>query len=160
MQHQRTQETTTSSRSLACVATQHLDLIGSLGADRAVDYTGQDFTQIGKTFDFVFDAVGKTTYFRCRRLLKPEGVFAATDLGPWCENLLLTLLASITRSHRVIFPLPRSGKAKAFVEFLKARMEAGEFRAVIDSEYPLEAIAGAYRYVETEQKTGIVVINV
>jgi NADPH:quinone reductase-like Zn-dependent oxidoreductase len=108
----------------------------------------------------VFDAVGKTTYFRCRRLLKPKGVFAATDLGPWCQNPLLTILSAITGSRRVLFPLPQSDTAKAFVEFLKSRMEAGEFRAVVDREYPLEAIADAYRYVETAQKTGIVVINV
>ena len=66
----------------------------------------------------------------------------------------------ITGSQRFIFPLPRSSEAKAFIEFLKTRMEAGEFRAVIDREYPLEAIADAYRYVETEQKTGIVVVHV
>ena len=144
----------------AIVATRHLDLVTSLGADRAVDYTAEDFTQIDETFDYVLDAVGKTTYFRCRRLLKPEGVFAATDLGPWCQNPLLVIWSSITGSHRVIFPLPLSSKAKAFVDFLKTRMEAGEFRAVIDRKYPLEAIADAYRYVETGQKTGIVVINV
>jgi len=144
----------------AVVATRHLDLVRTLGADRAVDYTAEDFTQIGETFDFVFDAVGKTTFFRCRRLLKPEGVFAATDLGPWCQNPLLVIWSSINGSHRVIFPLPQSSKAKAFVDFLKTRMEAGEFRAVIDREYPLEAIADAYRYVETGQKTGIVVISV
>jgi len=144
----------------AVVATRHLDLVRTLGADRAVDYTAQDFTQLGETFDVVFDAVGKTTFSRCRRLLKPEGVFAATDLGPWGQNALLAILSAITGSRRVIFPLPSSSKAKAFVEFLKARMEAGEFRPVIDREYPLEAIADAYRYVETEQKTGIVVINV
>jgi NADPH:quinone reductase-like Zn-dependent oxidoreductase len=144
----------------AVVATPHLDLVRSLGADRAVDYTAQDFTQIGETFDCVFDAVGKTTFFRCRRLLKPNGVFAATDLGPWCQNPLLTLWSAITGSRRVIFPLPQSSKAKTFVEFLKTRIEAGEFRAVIDREYPLEAIADAYSYVEKERKTGIVVINV
>ena len=144
----------------AVVATRHLELVRSLGADRAVDYTAQDFTQIGETFDAVFDAVGKTTYFRCRRLLKPVGVFAATDLGPWGQNPLLTIWSAITGSRRVIFPLPQSGKARAFVEFLKSRMEAGEFRAVIDRAFPLEASADAYRYVETEQKTGIVVIDV
>lgn len=147
-------------RVTAVVATRHLELVKRLGADHAVDYTAQNFTRIGETFDFVLDAVGKTTYFRCRKLLKPDGVFAATDLGPWCQNLLLTLVSSITRSHRVIFPLPHSGGARAFVDFLKARMEAGEFRAVIDREYPLEAIAEAYRYVESEQKTGVVVIDV
>jgi len=108
----------------------------------------------------VLDAVGKTTYFRCRRLLKPEGVFAATDLGPWCQNPLLAIWSVITGSSRVIFPLPQSSKGRAFVDRLKTRMEAGEFRPVIDRKYPLEAIADAYRYVETGQKTGIVVINV
>jgi NADPH:quinone reductase-like Zn-dependent oxidoreductase len=143
----------------AVVATRHLELVKSLGVQDAVDYTKQDFTQIGETFDVVFDAVGKTTYFSCRRLLKPAGVFAATDLGPWGQNILLTIWSAITGSHRVIFPLPQSSKAKVFVEFLKTRMEAGELRAVIDRAYPLEAIADAYRYVETAQKTGIVVIN-
>jgi NADPH:quinone reductase-like Zn-dependent oxidoreductase len=142
----------------AVVAARHLDLVKSLGANRAVDYTSQDFTQIGETYDFVLDAVGKTTFFRCRRLLRPGGVFAATDLGPWCQNPLLAIWSSITRSNRVVFPLPKS--SQAFVDFLRARMEAGEFRAVIDRKYPLEAIADAYRYVETGQKTGIVVINV
>lgn len=142
----------------AVVATQHLDLVESLGANRAVDYTARDFAQIGETFDSVLDAVGKTTFFRCRRLLRPGGVFAATDLGPWCQNLLLAIWSSITRSNRVVFPLPKN--SEGFVDSLKARMEARQFRAVVDREYPLEAIADAYRYVETGQKTGIVVINI
>jgi hypothetical protein len=84
------------------------------------------------------------------------------DLGPWCQNVLLTIGSAITGtgSGRVIFALPQSGQVKALVETLKARMQAGEFRAVIDLAYPLEAIADAYRYVETERKTGIVVIDV
>lgn len=142
----------------AVVAKRHLNLVKSLGADYAIDYTAEDFTQIGETFDFVLDAVGKTTFFRCRRLLEPGGVFAATDLGPWCQNPLLAVLSSITGSGRVVFPLPKSSEAS--VALLKARMEAGEIRAVIDRTYPLAAIADAYRYVETGQKTGIVVINV
>lgn len=142
----------------AVVSTEHLSLVKSLGADRAVDYTTQDFTRIGETFDFVLDAVGKTTFFRCRRLLKPGGVFASTDLGPGCQNLLLALGSSIIRNNRVLFPLPKN--SKEFVGFLKARIEAGEFRAVIDRVYPLEEIAEAYRYVEGGRKTGIVVINV
>lgn len=142
----------------AVVATQHLDLVRSLGADHAIDYTAQDFTQIGRTFDFVLDAVGKTTYFRCRRLLEPRGVFAASDFGPWWQNPLLAVWSSISRSNRVRFMLPKN--PKGFVEFLKARMEANEFRAVIDREYPLEAISDAYRYVETGKKVGIVVVVV
>lgn len=145
----------------AVVATRHLDLVRSLGADRVVDYTAGDFTQqIGETFDCVLDAVGKTTYFRCRRLLKPDGVYAATDLGPWCQNPLLTIWSLVTGSRRVIFPLPLSSTARPVVGFLKTRLAAGEFRAVIDREYPLAAIADAYRYVERGEKSGIVVITV
>jgi len=142
----------------AVAATRHLDRIQSLGADRVIDYTVQDFTQIDETFDFVLDAVGKSSYFKCRRLLKPDGVFAATDLGPWGQNVWLALWSSISGRKRVVFPMPKSGKA--VVEFVRQRLEAGDLRAVIDRTYPLADIADAYRYVETEQKTGIVAISV
>ena len=142
----------------AVVAARHLDLVNSLGADRVVDYTAEDFSQIGEIFDFVLDAVGKTTYFRCRKLLKPNGVFAATDFGPGWLNVPLAIWSAVTGSNRVVFPIPK--RIPGFADFVKARMEAGELRAVIDREFPLEAIADAYRYVETGQKTGIVVINV
>lgn len=147
-------------RVTAVVSTRHLDLVRSIGADRAIDYTTGDFTQLGETFDCVFDAVGKTTYFRCRRLLKPDGVFSATDLGPWGQNPLLAIWSLLTGNRRVTFPLSLSSTARAFVDFLRARIETNEFRPVIDREYPLEAIADAFRYVETGKKTGVVVINV
>ncbi len=142
----------------AVATAPHLDLVKSLGADHVIDYIAEDFTQIGDRFDFIFDAVGKTTFFNCRRLLKSGGVFAATDLGPWYQNILLATWSSITGSNRVISPMPKD--SAAFVDFLRACMEAGEFHAVIDRKYPLEAIADAYRFVETEQIIGIVVINV
>jgi len=141
----------------AVVSTQHLDLVKSLGAHHAVDYTAEDFTQISKTFDCVLDAVGKTTFFRCRKLLNPTGSFAVTDLGPWSQNLFLAIWSRITGSNRVVFPLPQD--AKALVGFLKGRMEKGEIRAVIDRRYPLDEIADAYRYVEKGQKTGIVLVK-
>lgn len=142
----------------AVVATRHLQLMQALGADHVVDFTAGDFTRIGQRFDFVLDAVGKTTYFRCRKLLEPHGTFAGTDLGPGWQNPLLAIGSAITHSNRVVFPLPKS--SRAFVEFLKARMEAHEFRAVVDRRYSLDSIADAYRYVETGQKTGIVVVDV
>ncbi len=144
----------------AVVATQHLELVKSLGAARAIDYTAEDFTRIGETFDFVFEAVGKTSFFGYRRLLKPKGTFMATDVGPWGQYLPLILWSSIARNNRVLVPLPPRGSGHAFVEFLRARMEAGQFRAVVDRRYPLDAIADAYRYVETGKKVGIVVIDV
>ncbi|MGH7741517.1 MAG: NAD(P)-dependent alcohol dehydrogenase, partial [Candidatus Eiseniibacteriota bacterium] len=90
----------------AVVATQHLELAKSLGADRAIDYTAQDFTRIAEQFDFIFDAVGKASYFKCRRLLKPHGIFMATDVGPGWQNLPLMLWSAITGSNRVVVPLP------------------------------------------------------
>jgi NADPH:quinone reductase-like Zn-dependent oxidoreductase len=144
----------------AVVPTRHLELARSLGADRAIDYTAEDFSRIGERFDFVLDAVGKVSFFRFRRLLTPGGTFMATDVGPWASNLPLILWSSIAKNNRVLVPLPPRGSGHAFVEFLKARMEAGQFRAVVDRTYPLDAIAEAYRYVETGQKAGIVVIKV
>ena len=142
----------------AVVATPQLDLAANLGADMVIDYTATDFTRIGASFDFVLDAVGKTSYFACRPLLKRKGVFAATDLGHWWQNIILAVWSSITKSGRVVFPTPRADGA--LVEFLRDRIEANELRAVVDRTYPLEEIADAYRYVETQRKTGIVVIDV
>jgi NADPH:quinone reductase-like Zn-dependent oxidoreductase len=140
------------------VAPEHINLVKSLGADHAIDYTTQDLSQLGETYDCVLDAVGKISFFRCRQLLKPNAIFATTDLGPWYVNALLAIWSSITGKKRVIIPFPKNGTE--FVGFLKARIEAGEFRAVVDRKYPLEEIADAYRYVQTGQKTGIVVIDV
>jgi NADPH:quinone reductase-like Zn-dependent oxidoreductase len=145
-------------RVTAVAGPRHLELMKSLGAERVVDYTKEDFTRIGETFDGLLDAVGKTTYLRCRRLLKPSAMFVGTDMGPYGPTLLLTVWKALTGRGSVTVPMPRP--IPGFVDMLKARMEAGEFRAVIDRRYPLESIADAYRYVETGQKTGIVVVNI
>jgi len=142
----------------AVTDTRHLALATSLGADRVVDYTAEDFTNLGPQFDFVLDAVGKAGYLRCRPLLKPGGTFSAADLGPWGQNIYALLWHEATRSKKVIFPIPKS--TKEFVETMRVHLEKGHFRAVIDRRYPLEQIQDAYRYVETGQKTGIVVIDV
>lgn len=147
-------------RVTAVVATRHLELARSLGADQVFDYLAGDFTRIGERFDFVLDAVGKASYFRCRRLLKPDGRFMSTDAGPGMQILPLALWSWVTRSNRVTVPLPPRGSARPFVESLRPLLLAGTLRAVIDRRYPLDAIADAYRYVETGQKTGIVVIHV
>ncbi len=144
----------------AVVATRHVDLARSLGADRVVDYTAEDFTALGETFDAVLDAVGMTSYFRCRPLLAPGGTFAATDLGPGWQNVWLSLGSALARRERVIFPLPQAARARAVLEALRGLMEAHTYWAVIDRRYPLAAIVEAYRYVETGQKTGIVVVDV
>jgi len=145
-------------RVTAVVATRHVELAHSLGADEVIDYTAQDFTQTEEKFDAVFDAVGKTTYFRCRKLLKPGARYATTDLGPWAQNIFLSVWFGLTGSRRASLPMPK--QRPDFVDSLAKYLETGALRAVVDRSYPLEAIADAYRHVITGEKTGIVVINV
>ncbi len=142
----------------AVVDTKHVELAWSLGADRVVDYTAEDYTRVDDGLDFVLDAVGKAEFGEARKLLRPEGIFSATDFGPRNQNLLLWLRSPLMRSRRFIFPLPKAPRAA--VETAAARLESGELRAVVDRVLPLEEIVDAYRYVETGQKTGIVVIEV
>ena len=141
----------------AVVGTSHMELATSLGADLVIDYTTEDFTEVDDTIDAVFDAVGKTTYGQCRRLMKPTARFAATDLGPWWQNIWLSIWHRLARSRRVNIPFPVS--RQDFVDEIGKLMDDGAYRAVIDRTYLLEAIADAYHYVGKGQKTGIVVID-
>ena len=143
----------------AVVATRHVPLARSLGADRVIDYTKEDFTGLRERFDFVLDAVGKTSFFKCRKVLKPDEVYAATDLGAGGQNLALLLWSAVTANGRIAMPAPARGTATAFVSMMRGLLERGAFRAIIDRHYPLEAITEAYRYVDAGQKTGIVVLD-
>ena len=138
--------------------TKNLELVRSLGADEVVDYTREDFTANDVTYDVVFDSVGKHSFRRCRRSLKPGGVYLETDLGYLWHVPLLALLTRWLGDKRVTLPIPRYTKEE--VLFLKELIEAGSYRAVIDRTYPLEDVVEATRYVETEQKTGNVVLTV
>jgi NADPH:quinone reductase-like Zn-dependent oxidoreductase len=138
--------------------TSNVDAVTSLGADAVIDYTREDFTAGGERYDFVFDAVGKSSFGRCRRVLKRGGTFVSADVGFMWQNVFLALATKLFRRKRVRFPIPRYTKQD--VVFLKELVEAGRYRAVIDRRYPLEALVDATRYVETEQKTGNVVITV
>ena len=136
--------------------TKNLELVRSLGADRVVDYTREDFTKNGETYDVIFDAVGKHSFKRCRGSLKRGGSYLATD---GLRNLILALWTPRTGDKKVIFSIPPR-YTKKDVLFLKDLIEAGKYRAVIDRSYPLEDVVDATRYVETEQKTGNVVLTV
>ncbi len=143
---------------VAVVGTRHLDLPQSLGADRVINYETEDFTDIGETFDVVFDAVGWTSYFKCRKLLKQTGIYSATDLGPLWSNIILGCVYGLTGSGRVRIPFPED--APAFIRHLADLMAQGKFRGVFDKSYRLEHVVDAFQYVETGQKTGIVRINI
>ena len=130
----------------------------SLGADAVIDYTSEDFTRCGQKFDAVFDAVGKSSFRRCGKLLKEGGVYLSSDLGFLAQNPLLSLWTPGIGGKRIKFPIPKVNKTD--VCFFKELVEAGKYKAVIDRRLPLEQIVEAYRYVETGQKTGNLVITV
>jgi NADPH:quinone reductase-like Zn-dependent oxidoreductase len=142
----------------AVCATPHLDLVRALGADRVVDYTAQDFTRDDQRYDVVFDAVGKTTFLRCWRLLVPGGLYLATDAGPGWLNLPLALVTAILGGRRVL--LPSTGPGPTTGERIRALIESGAFRPVIDRRYTLDQIVEAHRYVDTGRKVGGVVVTV
>ena len=135
--------------------TKAVELVRSLGADRVIDYTQEDFAKNGETYDVVFDAYGKLSFRRARGSLKPGGTFVATD---GLRNLVFALSTRLRGDRRLRFGIAKYKKQD--VLFLKELIEAGHYRAVIDRRYPLEEVVEATRYVETGQKTGNVVLTV
>jgi NADPH:quinone reductase-like Zn-dependent oxidoreductase len=136
--------------------TKNAEVVGSLGADQVIDYTREDFTGNGETYDVIFDAVGMQSFGRCKGSLKPGGAYLATD---HLQNVPLALWTSRFGDKRVVFPIPPR-YTKRDVLFLRKLIEEGKYRAVIDRRCPLEDVIDATRYVETKQKTGNVVLTV
>ena len=141
--------------------TKNIELVKSLGADKIIDYTKEDFTKDDEKYNFVFDAVGKSSFAKCKPLLQPGGVYTSTD---GFENLFLSFITPITGNlpgrpagKKVIFRLPTDTKGS--ILFIKNLLEKEKFKPVIDRKYPLEKIAEAYKYVDTGKKTGNVIIN-
>jgi len=140
----------------AVCSTKNLELVKSLGADRVIDYTQEDFTKNGETYDVIFDAVGKHSFKRSKDSLKTGGRYLATD---GFENLILAMWTPMFGDKTVIFQIPPR-QTKQDVQFLKTLIESGKYRAVIDRCYPLADVVEATRYVETQHKTGNVVLTV
>jgi NADPH:quinone reductase-like Zn-dependent oxidoreductase len=142
--------------------TTNIDVVTSLGPDAVIDYTTSDFiadlTSAGETFDVVFDAVGKSSFRRCRKLVRRGGRYVSTDLGFMWQNPFLALATLKFAPKQVQLPIPKYTQDK--VEALAALVASGDFRAVVDRTYPLDQIVEATRYVETEQKVGNVLIDV
>jgi NADPH:quinone reductase-like Zn-dependent oxidoreductase len=145
--------------------TRNLETMKLLGADYVIDYTKEDFTKNGRLYDVVLDAVGKSSFFRCKKILKPGGVYFSTELGFFAQNVFLALLTPVfsllpgrQARKKVKFPIPKDNKAD--IIFFKELIEAGKYKAVIDRSYTLEKIVEAAKYVETGQKSGNVVITV
>jgi NADPH:quinone reductase-like Zn-dependent oxidoreductase len=137
-------------------STTNVEMVKSLGADKVIDYTKEDFTKSGQTYDVIFDAVAKSSFSRCQGSLKQGGIYLTTV--PNLAFLLQTLRGSTAGSKKA-----KTGNAVAKAEnlvFLRELIEAGKLRPVIDRSYPLEQTAEAFRYVEKGHKKGNVVITV
>jgi NADPH:quinone reductase-like Zn-dependent oxidoreductase len=136
--------------------TARMELVKSLGADRVIDYTTQDFTQTDIKFHVVFDAVGKSSFGKCKPLLVNRGIYVSTDLGYLAQNPFLAIITPLSGGKKVLFPIPVIDKE--MIVYLKDLAEMGKFKPVIDRTFPFEDIPEAFRYVNKGQKTGNVII--
>lgn len=137
--------------------TKNLDLLKSLGASEVINYLKEDFTKRKEQYDYIFDAVGKSSFGKCKHLLAPKGVYISSELGWGAQNLFYALFTPLFGGKKVAFPYPHNPQAS--LALVKKMMEEGSFKPVIDKKYTLAKIADAYRYVLKGQKTGNVVIT-
>ena len=136
-----------------------LELLKTLGATRVLDHAREDFTRQAEAafYDYVFDAVGKSTFGACRHLLKPNGIYSSSALGPGWQNLALALARPVVPGKQVVFPLPIA--KGEYLPFVRALVTERHFRPIIDRRYSLAEIRDAYAYVASGQKTGSVVLS-
>jgi NADPH:quinone reductase-like Zn-dependent oxidoreductase len=142
----------------AVCGTAHLDTVAGLGADRVVDYQTADFTADQDRYDLVYDAVGKTSFAVCRRLLGRGGMYASSEAGRLAVNFWLVPVTRFARSGRVIFAYPSFDQE--LITHLGGLVGSGAFTPLLDRSWPLEEIVAAHEYVETGQKVGNVTITV
>jgi NADPH:quinone reductase-like Zn-dependent oxidoreductase len=131
---------------------ENSELVRSWGADKIIDYKTEDFTKDNEQYDFVIDAVGKSSFVKCKLLLKKNGIYAPSG---GAENLFLVLITPLLGGKKILFPKD----AKGNLGFIKDLLEKGSFKPVIDRKYPIEKIAEAFTYVATGQKIGNVIIT-
>ena len=132
---------------------EHFELVKNIGANQVIDYTKEDFLNTEEKYDFVFDAVGKSTFGKCKSVLKDGGVYISSELGPRAENPFLALSTKIAGGKKVKFPIPFDPSAS--IAFILDLIGKGKFQAVIDRTYALADIQEAFRYVSSGQKRGM-----
>lgn len=134
-----------------------IETVGKLGADRIIDYMKEDVWKVEERFDYIIDAVGKSSFSKCRHLLKEKGIYFSTELGFWGSNIFYSLITPMFRGRKVMFPIPKYEKKD--INFFKGLIEEGKYKAVIDREYSLDEVIEAYEYVDSGHKTGNVVVK-
>jgi NADPH:quinone reductase-like Zn-dependent oxidoreductase len=138
--------------------TKDVEVVRSLGAREVLDRLREDFTRSGDRYDVIFDAVGKHSFRRCRRSVKPGGIYITMDLGFMYHVPMLALVTRFVGSKRATVGIGRYRKEDILL--VKELVDAGKYRPVIDRTYDIDEIVKATRYVETGQKTGNVVLRV
>ena len=134
-----------------------INVLKSMGADKVIAYDREDFTLDSETYDFIFDAVGRSTFSKCRPLLKPKGIYISSEPGPWAQNLFYVLFTAIAGGKKVVFPFPSD--IAGTLTFVKDLLDREKFQPLIDRTFPLEKIREAYTYVESGQKMGNVILS-
>ncbi|MBT8183994.1 MAG: NAD(P)-dependent alcohol dehydrogenase [Eudoraea sp.] len=138
--------------------TKNITLIASLGADKVYDYTKEDFTKDDQQYDFIFDAVGKSTFGKCKRLLKKGGLYISSEMGPYAQNIFYAFYTSVFVSKKKVrIPVPYP--VKQSMPYIIDALENMNYTPLIDREYPLDQISDAYSYVIKGQKTGNVIVT-
>lgn len=141
---------------------ESFETVKKLGANATIDYLTEDFTKNNQKFNYVFDTVGKSSFFKCRKILKPGGVYISSDLGFMWQNLFMPTLTNISKlfskGKHTKFPMPYN--VKESLTLIKKLTEKGEYKPLIDRKYPFDKIIDAYKYVGLKQKNGNVVIVV
>ncbi len=137
-------------------STANLDLVKSLGADRVIDYTKDDFTKNGQKYDIIFDTAGKSSFSDCKQSLNEKGQYLLTNGG--LMDRVLALWTSLVGGKKIISAMSIE-KTEALI-FIKKLIEAGKLKIMVDRSYPLEKIARAHSYVEKGHKKRNVVIKV
>lgn len=138
--------------------TKNIELLKNLGADKIFNYETEDFLEDTERYDLIIDAVGKSTFGKCKHLLKEKGVYISSELGPWIQNPLLAIYTRRSKGKKVEFPIP--AKIASSIKFVKKLVLEGKYKPVIDRTYTLEEVREAYEYVASGEKTGNVVMTI
>lgn len=142
----------------ATARAEHFDMVHALGAHKVIDYNTEDFTDCGEEFSIVFDAVGKSSFKRCKKILTPKGVYISSELGEKSENPFLAIYTPLFGGKKVAFPFPVNvPRSLAFVSKL---LTEGCFTPLIDREFSLHDVQEAYRYVCSGTKIGNVILRI
>lgn len=136
----------------------YFERVYSLGADVCIDYSTVDFTKGKEIYDYVFDAVGKSTFGKCKQILSENGIYLSSELGPYLQNVFLPIMTKLRKGRKVIFPLPTD--IMDSLNFIKELTEQNKFKPLIDQIIELEKIAEAYTYVSKGMKIGNVIIKI